>query len=124
VVFAILLGMMDAAQAAASVSGEAGTVLEAAAQSGRLSTGQIVGLTLGFGAFVLTVGRWLIDKSLPWLQAHTTWPGGILSFALGITLLGGGLHGVAGHPRDFRGVSGGRGAGRFAPPPQPDALAH
>lgn len=42
------------------------------------------------GAFVLvmlTVVRWLFDKMLPWIQAHTTWPGGVLAFVFTLTLL-------------------------------------
>lgn len=45
-------------------------------------------LTVGFASFVLTVGRWLIHRALPWIQAHTTWPGGVLGFALSLGLLG------------------------------------
>lgn len=48
----------------------------------------IIWITLGFAAFVLTIGRWLINRSLPWLQAHTTWPGGVITFALVIALFG------------------------------------
>ncbi|MBF0572723.1 MAG: cation:proton antiporter [Desulfamplus sp.] len=45
-------------------------------------------LTLTFAGSMLTVGRWLIDKSLPFVQAYTKWPGGELSFALILALLG------------------------------------
>jgi Kef-type K+ transport system membrane component KefB/mannitol/fructose-specific phosphotransferase system IIA component (Ntr-type) len=45
-------------------------------------------LTLGFTAVILTVGRWLINRSLSWLQAHTSWPGGVLAFALSLALFG------------------------------------
>lgn len=44
-------------------------------------------LTLSFMFLVLTVGRWLIDRSLPWILAHASWPGGILGFTLTATLL-------------------------------------
>lgn len=41
-----------------------------------------VTLVLVFVGAALTVGRWLVDRLLPWIQAHTSWPGGVLSFAL------------------------------------------
>ena len=34
----------------------------------------------------LTVVRWLIDKILPRIQAHTSWPGGVLGFIFTLTL--------------------------------------
>jgi mannitol/fructose-specific phosphotransferase system IIA component (Ntr-type) len=39
-------------------------------------------MILAFAALLLTVGRWVIHRILPWIQAHTGWPGGVLSFAL------------------------------------------
>ncbi len=48
----------------------------------------VIGLTLGFTAFMLTLGRWGIHRALPYLQAYTRWPGGELSFALILALLG------------------------------------
>jgi Kef-type K+ transport system membrane component KefB len=45
-------------------------------------------LTLTFAGFMLTAGRSLIHRSLPFLQAYTRWPGGVLSFALILALLG------------------------------------
>jgi Kef-type K+ transport system membrane component KefB/mannitol/fructose-specific phosphotransferase system IIA component (Ntr-type) len=47
-----------------------------------------ISLTLAFAAAMLTVGRWLIHKALPFVQAYTRWPGGELSFALILGLLG------------------------------------
>jgi Kef-type K+ transport system membrane component KefB len=35
---------------------------------------------------MLTIGRWLIHKILPFIQAHTTWPGGVLGFIFSLTL--------------------------------------
>src|SRR5580700_6692030 len=43
-------------------------------------------LVLSFAALMLTVGRWLIHKILPFIQAHTTWPGGVLGFIFSATL--------------------------------------
>jgi Kef-type K+ transport system membrane component KefB len=45
-------------------------------------------LTLAFVGATLTVGRWLIHKTLPVVKAYTRWPGGELSFALVLGLLG------------------------------------
>lgn len=44
-------------------------------------------LTLVFAGGMLTAGRWLIHRILPYLQAYTHWPGGVLSFALTLALL-------------------------------------
>jgi len=43
-------------------------------------------LVLLFAGLMLTVGRWIIDKLVPIIQAHTTWPGGILGFIFTLTL--------------------------------------
>jgi Kef-type K+ transport system membrane component KefB/mannitol/fructose-specific phosphotransferase system IIA component (Ntr-type) len=43
-------------------------------------------LVLTFAVVMLTVGRWLIHKILPFIQAHTTWPGGVLGFIFSLTL--------------------------------------
>jgi Kef-type K+ transport system membrane component KefB len=42
---------------------------------------------IGFGLFMLTVGKKIIDKTLPWMQTKLSWPGGVLSISLGICLL-------------------------------------
>ncbi len=72
IIFAMILGMMNPDAGHSNGGGVGMTVL----------------LTIGFAATVLTLGRWGIDKSLPWLQAHTGWPGGVLGFALVLGLLG------------------------------------
>jgi Kef-type K+ transport system membrane component KefB len=41
-----------------------------------------VGITLGFAVLILTAGRFIIDSILPPLQAYTSWPGGVLGFAV------------------------------------------
>src|SRR5271166_7046405 len=59
-------------------------------------------LVLLFVGITLTLGRWLFDKILPFLQAHTTWPGGVLGFIFTLTLAGAafteyaGIHAVFG----------------------------
>jgi Kef-type K+ transport system membrane component KefB/mannitol/fructose-specific phosphotransferase system IIA component (Ntr-type) len=50
-----------------------------------------IALTLGFALLTLTVGRWLVNRILPYLQAYTHWPGGELSFALILALFGAAL---------------------------------
>ncbi|MCM2286969.1 MAG: cation:proton antiporter [Desulfobacula sp.] len=45
-------------------------------------------LTLAFTGLMLTLGRRLIHKAMPFVQAYTRWPGGELSFALCLGLLG------------------------------------
>lgn len=67
-----------------------------------LGIGSIVALILGFSVFMLSAGRWLIDRTLPWIQAHLSWPGGVLGFAVTLTLLGAaftewiGIHAILG----------------------------
>lgn len=47
-----------------------------------------IGLTLGFTGVVLIFGRWIFNKILPWLQAYTHWPAGVLGFAMCMALFG------------------------------------
>lgn len=67
IIFAVILGMIGAAAHGATVGG---TIV----------------MTLGFVAFMLTAGRWLIHRALPWIQAYASWPGGVLSFAVALGL--------------------------------------
>lgn len=67
IVFAVILGMLGTGH-------------------GHLSIGQTIGLTLAFAAFMLTAGRWLVHRTLPWIQAHASWPGGVLGFVLVVAL--------------------------------------
>jgi Kef-type K+ transport system membrane component KefB len=46
-----------------------------------------VAYIIGFGLFMLTIGKKIIDKTLPWMQTKLSWPGGVLSISLGICLL-------------------------------------
>jgi Kef-type K+ transport system membrane component KefB/mannitol/fructose-specific phosphotransferase system IIA component (Ntr-type) len=57
-------------------------------RSGSNSVGYIVVLTVGYVVFMLTVGRWMIDRALPWVQAHFAWPSGVLGFILVLGLAG------------------------------------
>ena len=53
-----------------------------------LAVNLIMPLTVGYILFTLSIARWLIRKIVPWLQAHTSWPGGVLSFCLAAAVLG------------------------------------
>lgn len=85
IIFGVILGMMG------NVPGGHG-----------LGTGWTIGLTLGFALLVLTVGRWLVNRVIPWLQAYVSWPGGVLGFALSLAFFGAaftdwiGIHAVFG----------------------------
>lgn len=43
-----------------------------------------ISIIIGYGVFMLTIGKKLIDKSLPWIQKKFSWPGGVLSLSLGV----------------------------------------
>ncbi len=64
--FALVMGMVNAASPSATLAG--------------------IGLTVLFVVVVLTAGRWLIHRALPWIQAHASWPGGVLGFIFTLTL--------------------------------------
>lgn len=65
IIFAILLGLMGSATANMPIE-------------------TTIGLMLVFTLFMLTAGRWLANAVLPWVQAHTHWPGGVLGMTLGL----------------------------------------
>ena len=44
-------------------------------------------LTLGFTLIILTVGRGLINRALPWVNKNMAWPGGLLSLSLALCFL-------------------------------------
>jgi len=82
-VFAVILGMIGAQGSPGSLPG-------------------VLASIVAFTALILTVGRWAIHRSLPWVQAHTSWPSGVLVFAIALALFGGalteklGLHAIFG----------------------------
>ena len=84
ILFSMILGMINAGPH--SLTGVKRTIL-------------LVG---AFTLLALTVVRWLIDKTLPFIQAHTSWPGGVLGFIFTLTLAGAafaefaGIHAVFG----------------------------
>lgn len=56
-------------------------------ETSAMPIGSTIAMTILFVLLTLTAGRWLIDRVLPWIQAHASWPGGILGFALTLALL-------------------------------------
>lgn len=46
-----------------------------------------IGLTLFFTIFMLTAGKGLINRVLPWTNKNLAWPGGLLSLSLAICFL-------------------------------------
>jgi len=84
ILFSMILGMMNSGSH--SFGGVKRTIL----------------LVAAFTLLALTVVRWLIDKILPFIQAHTSWPGGVLGFIFTLTLAGAafaefaGIHAVFG----------------------------
>lgn len=47
-----------------------------------------LGLTLLYAILILTFGRFLINKTLPWAETRLSWPGGFLSISLGLAFIG------------------------------------
>lgn len=45
-------------------------------------------LTIGFAVFMLTIGRGLLNRALPWVNKKFAWPGGVLSISLALCFLG------------------------------------
>jgi Kef-type K+ transport system membrane component KefB len=68
-VFAVILGLLG--NSASHGMGVGGTIV----------------LTMLCVAFAMTLGRWMVHRTLPWLQAHTSRPGGVLGFAMSLALL-------------------------------------
>ena len=73
ILFAVILGMVGATA------------------THTLGVTAVIVLALSFAVGMLTIGRMLIHQMLVWVQAHTTWPGGVLAFALTLGLLGAAL---------------------------------
>jgi Kef-type K+ transport system membrane component KefB/mannitol/fructose-specific phosphotransferase system IIA component (Ntr-type) len=74
IVFAVVLGTLEASGAAP----EGGA---------RFALGATILLTLAFALAVLTVGRWAIQRGLPWLQAHVRSSSGALGMLLALGAL-------------------------------------
>ncbi|MBI3510787.1 MAG: cation:proton antiporter [Bacteroidetes bacterium] len=52
-----------------------------------LSLGSTIFYIIAFGAFMLFIGRKIIDRIMPWIQTKLSWPGGVLAMSLGLCLL-------------------------------------
>ncbi len=59
----------------------------AAAAGGGASVAITIGLTLLFLGLMMTVGRWLAHKSMPYVQSRWSYPGGVLGVVFVIALL-------------------------------------
>ncbi|MBL3656894.1 cation:proton antiporter [Fulvivirga sediminis] len=53
-----------------------------------LSLSKTIWISVGFTVLMLTVGKGLINKVLPWINKRLAWPGGLLSLSLAICFLG------------------------------------
>ena len=53
-----------------------------------VDVGYTIFMSLGFAIFMLTIGRKLIDKIMPWMQNKLSWPGGVLAISFGFCFLG------------------------------------
>ncbi|MBX2851642.1 MAG: cation:proton antiporter, partial [Phycisphaeraceae bacterium] len=78
--FAVVLALL-----AATPGGEAAAVV-AADENVKLGVWPTIFATLGFLAFMLTLGRLFMHKALPYVQARWSWPGGVISFAFVIAM--------------------------------------
>ncbi|MEM1107145.1 MAG: cation:proton antiporter [Planctomycetota bacterium] len=88
--FAVVLALLPVAApetTAAVVDGVAHAAEKAVEASGGGDVLVTIGLTLGFLAFMMTVGRYLAHKSLPYIQSRWSYPGGVLGFVFVIALL-------------------------------------
>ncbi len=56
-------------------------------KGGIVSIGNTLLLTVGFTVFMLTVGRGLLNRLLPWVNRKLAWPGGLLSLSLAFCFL-------------------------------------
>lgn len=54
---------------------------------GKPEIGHTIFYILAFSVFMLVVGRFILNRSLPWIQANLSWPGGVLALSLGLCLL-------------------------------------
>lgn len=69
IVFSVILGMIGK-------QGESFTIINT------------ILLTVGFVMFMLTIGRGLLNRVLPWVNKKMAWPGGVLSLSLALCFLG------------------------------------
>lgn len=71
-------------------------------KGGQFAVGYTLLITVGFTAFMLTIGRGLLNRLLPWINKKLAWPGGLLSLSLSLCFIAGafteyiGIHAVFG----------------------------
>jgi len=53
-----------------------------------MSLNYTIVLTISFTAIMLTLGRGLINRILPWVNKKMAWPGGLLSLSLALCFIG------------------------------------
>ncbi|MDF9795491.1 Kef-type K+ transport system membrane component KefB [Catalinimonas alkaloidigena] len=62
-------------------------ILSMMGNSAGMAVWQTILLTIGFTLGMLTLGKGLINKGLPWINKKMSWPGGVLSIAMAFCLL-------------------------------------
>lgn len=55
--------------------------------NGRAGVMYSIASIVAFAAFMLVIGRFVINLILPWIQSSLSWPGGVLALSLGLCLL-------------------------------------
>lgn len=65
------------------------SVILSLSESGKEGLGiwPTIGLTLFFTVFMLTLGKGLINKVLPWTNKNLAWPGGLISLSLAVCFI-------------------------------------
>lgn len=62
-------------------------ILSFMGKSGNLSLMSTIGITLLFTVFMLTLGKGLLNRVLPWINKNLAWPGGLLSLSMAFCFL-------------------------------------
>lgn len=73
--------------ATGTIDAAAGAVSPTSGDTEHMSIGWTVGLTIGFIVGMITVGRLLFHKMLPYVQARWSYPGGVLAFVFVVAFL-------------------------------------
>jgi Kef-type K+ transport system membrane component KefB len=63
-------------------------ILSMIGKAGNMSIGYTVLLAVSFVAIMLTLGRGIFNRMLPWVNKKLAWPGGVLSISLALCFLG------------------------------------
>ncbi len=63
-------------------------ILSLIGKGSNMSVGYTIILTLSFAILMLTVGRGLLNRVLPWVNKKLAWPGGLLSLSMVLCFLG------------------------------------